>query len=58
MRRFLLHVLPSRFVKIRYVGLLSNRTRKENINLCRYLLKIKPEDIPVKKEYTDIADTN
>jgi hypothetical protein len=56
MRRFLLHVLPPRFVKIRYVGLLSNRTREENINLCRTILKVNPEDIPVKKEYADVAD--
>ncbi len=56
MRRFLLHVLPFRFVKIRYVGLLSNRTREENIRLCRELLGIKPEDIPPKVEYSDFAE--
>jgi hypothetical protein len=26
LRRFLLHVLPDRFVRIRYYGLLANRT--------------------------------
>jgi hypothetical protein len=34
-RRFLLHVLPDRFVKIRHYGLLANRRRKDNIALCR-----------------------
>ncbi len=37
-RRFLLHVLPERFVKIRHYGLLANRSRKNNIALCRELL--------------------
>jgi hypothetical protein len=37
-RRFLLHVLPDRFVKIRHYGLLANRKRKDNIALCRKLL--------------------
>ena len=56
MRRFLLHVLPFRFVKIRYVGLLSNRTREENIQRCRELLGVKPEDIPQKVEYSEFAE--
>jgi len=37
-RRFLLHVLPAGFVKIRHYGLLANRNRKNNITLCRSLL--------------------
>lgn len=37
-RRFLLHVLPSRFTKIRHFGLLSNRNRKTIIALCRILI--------------------
>ena len=36
--RFLLHVLPSGFVKIRYYGLLSCRCKKEKVSLCRKLL--------------------
>lgn len=35
MRRFLLHVLPHRFVKIRHYGFLSNRFRSEKVALCR-----------------------
>jgi len=37
-RRFLLHVLPSRYVRIRHFGLLANRKRKEAIALCRQIL--------------------
>lgn len=37
-RRFLMHVLPKGFVKIRYYGLLSNRNKKEKITLCRNLI--------------------
>jgi len=37
-RRFLLHVLPDRFVKIRHFGLLANRNCQDNIALCRKIL--------------------
>ncbi|MFC1588187.1 IS91 family transposase, partial [Planctomycetota bacterium] len=37
-RRFLLHVLPKGFVRIRHFGFLSNRNRKTSILLCRKLL--------------------
>ena len=37
-RRFLLHVLPRGFVKIRHFGFLANRGREDNIRLCRTLL--------------------
>ncbi len=38
-RRFLLHVLPRGFVRIRQFGFLANRVRKEKLVLCRSLLK-------------------
>lgn len=38
MRRFLLHVLPKGFVRIRHYGLLANRCRRDNLRLCRRLL--------------------
>ena len=41
-RRFLLHVLPNRYVRIRHFGLLANRKRKDNIALCRELLRAHP----------------
>lgn len=37
-RRFLLHVLPAGFVRIRYYGLLANRHRTVNLAQCRELL--------------------
>lgn len=37
-RRFLLHVLPNRFTKIRHYGLLANRSKKAIIALCRILI--------------------
>jgi hypothetical protein len=39
-RRFLLHVLPDRFVKIRHYGLLSNRGRKKKLWRCQKLLGV------------------
>ncbi len=33
--RFMMHVLPHRFVKIRHYGFLSNRFRSEKVTLCR-----------------------
>jgi hypothetical protein len=39
-RRFLMHVLPSGFQKIRYYGLISCRTRKTKLSQCFRLLKI------------------
>jgi Putative transposase len=37
-RRFLLHVLPPGFHRIRYYGLLGNRHRTANLAQCRQLL--------------------
>lgn len=38
--RFLMHVLPSSFKRIRHYGFLSNRYRKEQLELCRRLLGV------------------
>ena len=38
LRRFLLHVLPQGFVRIRYFGLFANRVRALNVTRCRGLL--------------------
>ena len=35
MRRFLMQVLPRRFVKIRHYGFLTNRFRAKKVALCR-----------------------
>ena len=42
MRRFLLHVLPGRFHRIRHYGLLANGGRKANLALARELLHAVP----------------
>ena len=39
-RRFLLHSLPSGFVRIRYYGFLANRNRNENLNVIRHLMGV------------------
>jgi predicted Zn-ribbon and HTH transcriptional regulator len=41
-RRFLLHVLPEGFHRIRYYGFLGNRYRKEKLEQCRQLLGMVP----------------
>src|SRR5438309_5576332 len=40
LRRFLLHVLPHGFVRIRFFGFLSNRRRKFLLPLCHQLLQM------------------
>lgn len=38
LRRFLLHVLPPRLVRIRYYGFLANRSRAKSVELARQLI--------------------
>jgi hypothetical protein len=40
MRRFLLHVLPNGFHRIRHYGLLANGHRADKLILCRSLLAV------------------
>jgi hypothetical protein len=53
-RRFLMHALPSGFVRIRYYGFLANRYRKQHLDHCRELLDvahataITPKEEPVE----------
>jgi hypothetical protein len=54
-RRFLLHVLPDGFMKIRHFGILANRYKKENIKLCRELLGDNtPTPEPEKKSASEL----
>ncbi len=48
-RRFLLHVLPKRFYKIRYYGLLSSRHRQTKLVRCQEILGVarEPEAAPM-----------
>jgi hypothetical protein len=43
-RRFLFHVLPNGFVKIRHYGILSNRNRKTKLEKCKKLLGVLVEN--------------
>ncbi len=49
-RRFLLHVLPKRFVRIRHFGFMANSQRSASMELCRRLLEMAavppPEQAP------------
>jgi hypothetical protein len=42
MRRFLLHVLPDGFHRIRHYGLFANGQRADKVTLCRTLLHVSP----------------
>jgi hypothetical protein len=50
-RRFLLHILPEGFMKIRYFGFLSNKNKKEAIPLIRKLIGWK-KDLPAQFKET------
>jgi hypothetical protein len=49
-RRFLLHVLPAGFVRIRHYGFLANRVCQEKLELCRALLGAGAMPEPVAAE--------
>jgi rubrerythrin len=55
-RRFLLHVLPSGFHRIRHYGLIANTTRKDNLARARKLLMSEKTMEPTDAETND-ADT-
>jgi len=44
-RRFLLHVLPKGFMRIRHYGLFANQCKRENVRRCRELLDLS-RDLP------------
>jgi hypothetical protein len=46
LRRFLLHVLPKRFVRIRYFGVLAPRCRTHDLAQCRQALGVDPTPAP------------
>lgn len=52
-RRFMLHILPPRFIKIRHYGFMSNSNRKKLLPKCRSLLNQKA---PVPKNPEDGSD--
>ena len=50
MRRFLLHVLPGGFHRIRHYGLLANGSRRDNLALARELLGATPPPVAESAE--------
>ena len=50
LRRFLLHVLPGGFVRIRHFGFLANRGRTAKLARCRALLAVPPPPPPASPE--------
>ena len=56
-RRFLLHVMPPRFNRIRYYGFLSPRNRADALDLCRTLLPEQAESASSENpESPDLPD--
>jgi len=57
-RRFLIHVLPDGFQRIRYYGFLGNRYRRKKLEQCRRLLGMpvpaeQTNTFPAEKDYRD-----
>ena len=52
MRRFFLHVLPRRFVRIRHYGLLANSQREKQLAKCRGFLGAEAPAKPARDEET------
>ena len=50
-RRFLMHVLPKGFVKIRHYGILGNRNKKTKLRLCKKLTN----STKYKSEYKNLS---
>jgi hypothetical protein len=58
MRRFLLHVLPRGFQRIRQFGLLANRRRAAQLERCRLLLGITAQAIEaLTRDYQSLYQT-
>ena len=55
-RRFLLHVLPEGFQRIRYYGFLANRYREQKLARCRQLLAMPQPEPPDDHAATDYRD--
>jgi hypothetical protein len=58
LRRFLLHVLPNGFMRVRHYGLLANASRKESLKTSRALLgaQPKPEEPPPSETWQELFE--
>src|SRR4030081_2283841 len=45
-RRFLQHVVPPGFCRLRHFGFLGNRVKEERLQCCRLLLGEAPQQLP------------
>jgi hypothetical protein len=48
-RRFLLHVLPKSYMRIRHFGFLANKSKKVALTRCRELLNCQPQVPPLER---------
>ena len=55
-RRFLLHILPDGFQRIRHYGFLAHRYRKAKLALCRQLLGVALTAVVQRQDKTDFRD--
>lgn len=55
-RRFVLHVLPGGFQRIRYYGFLGNRYRKQKLERCRLLLDMPNNETQDSESSSDYRD--
>jgi hypothetical protein len=46
-RRFTMHILPDRFVKIRHYGILANRNKNLKFKRCKEIFRIKPKEVEI-----------
>lgn len=56
MRRFLLHVLPRKFVRMRHYGFLSSRNKTKTLNRCRMLLNLRKIEKTKKVEWKELLE--
>ena len=56
-RRFLQHVLPAGFVKIRHYGILANRNRKVLVARVRVLLVVTADPVPQTQSWNELLKT-
>ncbi|MCP4270646.1 MAG: hypothetical protein GY781_01590 [Gammaproteobacteria bacterium] len=54
-RRFLIHVLPGRFHRIRHYGLLANSGRQDNLKRARELLKNQTDEVIQEKGAIEVG---
>jgi Putative transposase len=55
LRRFLLHVVPRGFMRIRHFGLLANRARERALTQCRALLRHPPPEVAPSESVTQLV---